>query len=321
MLNFSSYASWVQGITEAERETLKTKFKENGTSWLQHFATINADNQFYGFRPCIQGTFEINRNVAQKFKDILWEELQKIVEGKANFEETEKYLNYLTDYFVGEEVFSHPFKKINPHKGIYMLGDTGCGKTSLMKAFIMALAVWQSSRITIDGFMHSNLHFYSHQTKSYFIPVMVTASEIISRFQEEGEKMFDAFDSVKTYESAYEVTSYEGMEEVKRLYESPSTEICYRQLFDNPTKTFPKKDRYPVLCIDDLGYGTTSDSQQRYGNTFNPLDEIIKRRYDRKLITFVTSNVPLKEVCSKQTIDRCKETFNVLVFDNESFRI
>ena len=76
-----------------------------------------------------------------------------------------------------------------------------------------------------------------------------------------------------------------------------------------------------VLCVDDIGLEPTEVLD--YGNTINPVIEIIEQRYRQQLFTFITTNLTPKQIREKygdRIADRFNEMMKCIVFKNPSFR-
>ena len=60
-----------------------------------------------------------------------------------------------------------------------------------------------------------------------------------------------------------------------------------------------------------------------WGNVISPVVELIYQRYDLQLFTIATSNLNTRQLAEKygdRVGDRIREMFNVLAFNNESYR-
>ena len=60
-----------------------------------------------------------------------------------------------------------------------------------------------------------------------------------------------------------------------------------------------------------------------YGNTINPVIEIIEQRYRQQLFTFITTNLTPKQIREKygdRVADRFNETMKCIVYENPTFR-
>lgn len=76
-----------------------------------------------------------------------------------------------------------------------------------------------------------------------------------------------------------------------------------------------------TLIIDDLG--TEPLATMRYGNSLNVVEELLSRRYDRRKMTMVTTNLKMdqiKKVYRERIYDRVREMFNILEFKGPSHR-
>lgn len=79
--------------------------------------------------------------------------------------------------------------------------------------------------------------------------------------------------------------------------------------------------RKKMLAIDDLG---TEEAQLKvYGNTINPVIDMLYKRYDMQLFTIITTNLKPAEIRSKyeeRIADRLNEMSFRIVFTNPSYR-
>lgn len=76
-----------------------------------------------------------------------------------------------------------------------------------------------------------------------------------------------------------------------------------------------------VLCIDDLGLEPTEVLD--YGNTINPVIEIMEHRYRQQLFTLITTNLTpaqIREKYGDRIADRLNETTKCIVYTNATFR-
>lgn len=77
----------------------------------------------------------------------------------------------------------------------------------------------------------------------------------------------------------------------------------------------------PLLAVEDIGREPTEVLE--YGNAFSPLVDLLEFRYARQLFTVVTTNLKPKQVGEKygrRVADRCNEMFEIIVFENKSYR-
>lgn len=77
----------------------------------------------------------------------------------------------------------------------------------------------------------------------------------------------------------------------------------------------------PILVIEDLGQEPLE--VQRYGNIYNPVIDILEKRYELCLPTFITTNLSPEQLGSrygKRIRERLRETMFTLPFDNPSYR-
>lgn len=79
--------------------------------------------------------------------------------------------------------------------------------------------------------------------------------------------------------------------------------------------------KVPYIAIDDLG--TEPAEVLDYGNVTSPMVELFRYRYDKRLTTFVTTNLSpsqLKEKYGVRIADRFNEMFEKVVFADGSYR-
>ncbi|MCD8266499.1 MAG: hypothetical protein LUC33_05025, partial [Prevotellaceae bacterium] len=77
----------------------------------------------------------------------------------------------------------------------------------------------------------------------------------------------------------------------------------------------------PLLGLDDVG--VEGAEQQRYGNVVTPLSDLLESRYERRLLTVMTTNLSAEMVgrrYGERTADRLSEMAKVVYFRNGSFR-
>ena len=76
-----------------------------------------------------------------------------------------------------------------------------------------------------------------------------------------------------------------------------------------------------ILCLDDIGI--ESDQVKHYGNTLDVVSHILAERYSKRLLTFGTTNYPIKileEKYSDRTISRMYALFNFITMKGRDFR-
>lgn len=76
-----------------------------------------------------------------------------------------------------------------------------------------------------------------------------------------------------------------------------------------------------AVAIDDLGEEPVEVLS--YGNVLNPVIDFLSYRYDKQLLTIVTSNTPsakIRERYGDRVADRFNEMMQVIIFTNPSFR-
>lgn len=77
----------------------------------------------------------------------------------------------------------------------------------------------------------------------------------------------------------------------------------------------------PMLAIDDLG--TEPSEVMYYGQPLTPLVDLLSERYDRQLLTLITTNLvkdQLMEHYGERIYDRFKESMQIIPFTNSSYR-
>lgn len=77
----------------------------------------------------------------------------------------------------------------------------------------------------------------------------------------------------------------------------------------------------PVLVIEDMGQEPLE--VQRYGNIYNPVIDILEKRYENSLPTFITTNLDPDQLGTrygKRIRDRLREMMFTIPFDNPSYR-
>lgn len=109
-----------------------------------------------------------------------------------------------------------------------------------------------------------------------------------------------------------------GKHIVKMLSAKQIADLClgeesrkeYRRLFDEP-----------ILAIDDMGQEPLEVI--RYGMIYNPVIDILLHRYDRQLMTLISTNLNSQELEAKyggRIRDRLREMAKVIKFENSSYR-
>lgn len=76
-----------------------------------------------------------------------------------------------------------------------------------------------------------------------------------------------------------------------------------------------------VLCIDDIG--TESDQVKHYGNCLDVVSHILSQRYAKRLLTFATTNYPVKILEQKyddRIVSRMYALFNFITMKGKDFR-
>jgi DNA replication protein DnaC len=76
-----------------------------------------------------------------------------------------------------------------------------------------------------------------------------------------------------------------------------------------------------VICIDDIG--TESDQVKHYGNCLDVVSHILSQRYAKRLLTFGTTNYPVKVLEQKyddRIVSRMHALFNFIEMKGRDFR-
>lgn len=77
----------------------------------------------------------------------------------------------------------------------------------------------------------------------------------------------------------------------------------------------------PILVIEDMGQEPLE--VQSYGNIYNPVIDILEKRYEHSLPTFITTNLDPQQLgkrYGKRIQDRLREMMFTIPFDNPSYR-
>lgn len=92
-------------------------------------------------------------------------------------------------------------------------------------------------------------------------------------------------------------------------------DLVYNRIDKNKVYTMP------VLFIDDLG--VEPESYNYFGTILKPMHDVLRARYDRGLITIITTNLTAKlfrEFYGERIFDRLKDSSLRVVFTHDSFR-
>lgn len=90
---------------------------------------------------------------------------------------------------------------------------------------------------------------------------------------------------------------------------------------ENPKGWKEKICDAPLLAIDDLGIEPAEVIE--FGNRITPLADLLSYRYDRRLYTIVTTNIPpsrFSALYGERIADRMREMFHTLPFHQPSYR-
>jgi DNA replication protein DnaC len=92
---------------------------------------------------------------------------------------------------------------------------------------------------------------------------------------------------------------------------------------DGNFEEIEKIKKKPVLIIDDLGFESSSENVNHYGNKFNPIIDLMEYRYDKQLCTIITTNLDMEQIADlygEKIADRLNEMMNKIDFQGGSFR-
>lgn len=76
-----------------------------------------------------------------------------------------------------------------------------------------------------------------------------------------------------------------------------------------------------ILVIEDMGQEPLE--VQSYGNIYNPVIDILEKRYENARTTFITTNLDPRQLgqrYGKRIQDRLREMMYIIAFDNPSYR-
>lgn len=110
---------------------------------------------------------------------------------------------------------------------------------------------------------------------------------------------------------------------IDRLFKSTSTFGDAQDIFEH-FKRSQGSMRYwdePLLLIDDMGIEPVRCLV--YGEEYYPISRLLLHRYDKQLTTIVATNLGIDEIQARygdRIVDRMKEMFNVIKYENESYR-
>lgn len=98
-----------------------------------------------------------------------------------------------------------------------------------------------------------------------------------------------------------------------------ASQLC--DLYVNEPKSFQRYKREALLAIDDLG--AESEKIMRFGQQCNPFADLLSFRYENRLITIVTTNLPtnvIRQRYGDRTADRVKHMMQVVVMPETNYR-
>lgn len=110
-----------------------------------------------------------------------------------------------------------------------------------------------------------------------------------------------------------------------RLAALPTPEIIsaveIATLAASDPESYAKVKRKPILIIDDMGIEALK--VMHYGTEINPVAELLYHRYDQRMLTIITTNKDLQQLCSdygERLADRFKEVAARIGFTAKSYR-
>lgn len=98
-----------------------------------------------------------------------------------------------------------------------------------------------------------------------------------------------------------------------------ANQLC--DLYVNEPKKFQSYQREALLAIDDLG--AEPEKIMNYGQQCNPFAELLAFRYENRLITIVTTNLPSDVIRNRygdRTADRVKHMMEVVAMPDTNYR-
>lgn len=107
----------------------------------------------------------------------------------------------------------------------------------------------------------------------------------------------------------------------KRKYVRYISALSLADLAKRDSQEFTAFKTLEMLHIDDVG--NEPSTVKVWGNEVSPLTEVLYSRYDRQLFTIITSNLYDDDIVTRYGIriaDRFREMFDMLSFDNHSYR-
>lgn len=110
---------------------------------------------------------------------------------------------------------------------------------------------------------------------------------------------------------------------IQRLFKGTSTFGDAQDIFEHFKKSQGSM-RYwdePLLLIDDMGIEPIRCLV--YGEEYYPISRLLLHRYDKQLTTIIATNLDITEIQARygdRVVDRMKETFSVIKYENESYR-
>ena len=91
--------------------------------------------------------------------------------------------------------------------------------------------------------------------------------------------------------------------------------------YQNDRKFFDKMCRLDLLAIDE--FGVEAIDVKSFGNSNEPIIDLLSTRYDRQRVTLISSNLDLDEIRNRYGLrlqDRFVEMFKMIAFTGETFR-
>ena len=123
---------------------------------------------------------------------------------------------------------------------------------------------------------------------------------------------------------------YQQIDDIKFIFNHKLCRLNYEIITVNDLVSQFIKDSFDgidqychryVLCIDDIG--SESEQVKYYGNTLDVVSYILSERYAKRMLTFGTTNYPIKVLEQKyddRIVSRMYALFNFIEFNGTDFR-
>jgi DNA replication protein DnaC len=232
------------GLTNCNAESLK-EIREKRDKWKQESKVKTAE-----YWANLKEKSQLKKMNYIEASNIYYKIAQKQIHDFELNDFNKPIMRLLTQYVCDDNSFE--YNGFSLKKGIMLVGNIGCGKTTLMKLYS------------------------TNQKQSYIVK---SARLIANEFSKDG---------ISSLEYYYENIKF-----------APDS--------------FGRNDY--SLCLDDIG---TDDIKKHYGESVNPIQDILLTRYDRNIITHGTTNLnaaQLRDMYGDRCFDRMREMFNFITFD------